>query len=55
MSGPISYLMDIVKSTKSQLHMNGSGGDEVLGGSLSYVADLLKSLQSKKFSPSVKL
>ena len=47
--GQISYLMNIVKSTKSQLHMNGSGGDEVLGCSLSYVADLLKSLQIKKF------
>lgn len=47
--GQISYIMNIVKSKKSQLHMSGNGGDEVLTVSPSYLADLLRSIKIKTF------
>jgi asparagine synthase (glutamine-hydrolysing) len=40
--GQISYVMGIIRSKGSQLHMSGEGGDAVLLASPSYLADLLK-------------
>lgn len=40
--GQISYLMGIIRSKNSQLHLSGAGGDELLAGSYSYLVDLLR-------------
>lgn len=47
--GQISYLMRIIRSKDSQLHMSGAGGDQVLSASHSYLADLLRRARIKTF------
>ena len=45
----INYLMEIIRSKDSQLHMSGAGGDQVLTASHSYLADLLRRVQLRTF------
>lgn len=40
--GQISYMMGIIRSKESQLHLSGNGGDAVLEASWSSLADLLR-------------
>ncbi|MBW4507012.1 MAG: albusnodin/ikarugamycin family macrolactam cyclase [Scytonematopsis contorta HA4267-MV1] len=47
--GQLSYLMQIIKSKDSRLHMSGDGGDAALVVSWSYLADLLKRREIRKF------
>ena len=47
--GQLSYLMQIVNSKESRLHMSGDGGDAALVVSWSYLADLLKRREIRKF------